>query len=273
MQRAVGIAPARRLPRFATTTFQQWLRRHPPPAEGTRVVLWSDTFTNYFHPEVGRAAVHVLERLGYHVVVPPQTCCGRPLYDFGLLESARDHLHRVFEVLVDDEYARAPIVVLEPSCFAVFHDEAPHLTDDSPIARLISERVVLFDAFVRPHFARGDLPPLGGDALVQVHCHQQALAGRDSLASTFGEARLKAEILDAGCCGMAGSFGFDRQHYGVSMAVGERMLLPAVRRAADSTTIIADGFSCREQIRHATRRRARHFAEVVSEALSAGGLP
>jgi Fe-S oxidoreductase len=267
LQAALGIAPERRLPQFAPETFQHWMARHPPRSEGTAVILWSDTFTNYFHPQVGRAAVQVLEHLGCHVIVPPQTCCGRPLYDFGLLESAREHLQAVFEVLADERHRELPIVVLEPSCFAVFQDEARNLSADRSIAQALAERTVLFDTFVRAHFERGDLPPLPGSALVHVHCHEQALAGRESIASTLSAARLDAHVLDAGCCGMAGSFGFDRHHYGVSMAIGERVLLPAVRHASQRVTIVANGFSCREQIRHATNRTACHFAELVAQTL------
>jgi FAD/FMN-containing dehydrogenase/Fe-S oxidoreductase len=269
LQAAVGVAPARRLPRFATETFQRWMERHPPRSEGRPVVLWSDTFTNYFHPEVGRAAVQVLERLGYHVTVPPQTCCGRPLYDFGLLESAREHLQSVFATLAGAVTGHIPIVVLEPSCFAVFRDEARNLSGDRPIARAVSDRVVLFDDFVRPHFDRADLPPVSREALVHIHCHQQALAGREATAAACAAADVNARILDAGCCGMAGSFGFDRKHYAVSLDIGERVLLPAVRQASADTLIVANGFSCREQIRHATGRRAHHFAEVVARAIGA----
>jgi Fe-S oxidoreductase len=202
------------------------------------------------------------------VLVPPQTCCGRPLYDFGLLESAREHLQRVFQTLAVDEYGDAPIVVLEPSCFAVFHDEARNLSGGRPIAHALAQRAVLFETFLQPHFERGDLPPLSGDALVHIHCHQHALVGRDASAAAIAAAHPSTQVLDAGCCGMAGSFGFDKRHYAVSMAVGERVLLPAVRRAPSSTAIIANGFSCREQIRHATGRRAYHFAEFVDRAIT-----
>jgi Fe-S oxidoreductase len=267
LQSLAGIAPRRRLPRFASQTFQHWMRRHPPRAGGRPVVLWSDTFTNYFHPEVGRAAVRVLEHLGYFVAVPPQTCCGRPLYDFGLLESAGEHLQRVFEVLAIGTPQDVPIVVLEPSCFAVFQDEAGNLTGGRPIARMLAERAVLFETFLRPHFERGDLPPLAGRALVQVHCHQQALVGRDATAATLRAARLDADVLDAGCCGMAGAFGFEKDHFQVSIDIGERVLLPAIRRAADDTVVIADGFSCREQICQTTGRRASHVAEIVWQSL------
>jgi Fe-S oxidoreductase len=265
LQATVGIAPGRHLPRFATETFQAWMHRHPPRSEGRRVILWSDTFTNYFYPNVGRAAVDVLERLGYYVVVPPQTCCGRPLYDFGLLESAREHLDAVFSTLVTakalDE--NTPIIVLEPSCFTVFRDEAVNLRAPSPIARALAERVVLFADFVQPHLERGELAPLSARALVQVHCHQRAIAGVESTGAALRAAGLSVEILDAGCCGMAGSFGFDQAHYDVSLQAGERVLFPAVR-GASHMMIVADGFSCREQIRHATGRTAFHMAEIIA---------
>jgi FAD/FMN-containing dehydrogenase/Fe-S oxidoreductase len=267
LQAAVGIAPERQLPRFAAETFQRWMARHPKRSREKPIVLWSDTFTNYFHPEVGRAAVQVLEYLGYQVIVPPQTCCGRPLYDFGLLPSARDHLEKVFAVLGDGIPAESPVVVLEPSCFAVFRDEAQNLFPDRPVAAALGRRAVLFEELIGPHFERGELPPLSGDALVHIHCHQNALVGTSAAAAAFDAAGLNADVLDAGCCGMAGSFGFDRQHYKVSLDVGERVLLPAVRQASAATMVIADGFSCREQIHQAAGRRAHHFAEIVRRGL------
>jgi FAD/FMN-containing dehydrogenase/Fe-S oxidoreductase len=263
LQALAGIAPERRLPRFARETFQAWMRRHPPRSEGRPVVLWSDTFTNYFYPDVGRAAVAILERLGYYVIVPPQTCCGRPLYDFGLLDSAREHLEKVFETLTATLQSDVPIVVLEPSCFAVFRDEAVNLCSEGSLARRLSDRTHLFSTFIRPHLERGELPSMPARALFHVHCHQRAMAGVEEIAAAARAAGLDAELPDAGCCGMAGSFGFDKRHYAVSMQVGERVLLPAVRQADPNTLIVADGFSCREQIRHATGQRAYHFAEVL----------
>jgi Fe-S oxidoreductase len=198
--------------------------------------------------------------------VPPQTCYGRPLYDFGLLESAREYLVTLFATLAEAP-AGAPIVVLEPSCFAVFRDEARHLSNDRPIARTFAERAVLFDDFLADHFERGALPSIGGRALVHIHCHQRAIVGKEPAARTFSAARLDAELLDAGCCGMAGSFGYDKAHYAVSRDVGERVLLPRVRALPVATTVIANGFSCREQIHQMTGRRALHFAEVVADKL------
>ncbi len=266
-QAAAGIAPDRRMPRLATETFQAWIQRHPPRSEGRRVILWSDTFTNYFYPQVGRAAVAVLERLGYCVVVPPQTCCGRPLYDFGLLDSAREHLEAVFSIVSEGLKDDGPIVVLEPSCFAVFCDEAVNLCADRAVARMLAERAVLFTAFVRPHLERGEVPRLSGRTLAHVHCPQRAIAGVEPTAAALHAAGLSADIPDAGCCGMAGSFGFDKAHYQVSLDVGERVLFPAVRAASEETRLVADGFSCREQILHATGRRAHHFAEILNRQI------
>jgi Fe-S oxidoreductase len=170
-------------------------------------------------------------------------------------------------VLAEAAAGRTPIVVLEPGCFSVFKDEARALAGDRPIAHALAEQAVLFETFLQPHFAHGDLPRLHGGALAHVHCHQQALLGREAAAAALAAAGLDAHVLDAGCCGMAGSFGLDAGHYAVSVAVGERALLPAVRQYPAAGVVLANGFSCREQIEQLTGRRARHFAEVVAAAL------
>ena len=267
LQALAGIAPQRRLPRFAPETFQHWMQRHPPRSEGAPVVLWSDTFTNYFHPHVGRAAVAVLERLGYHVIVPPQACCGRPLYDFGLLDSASEYLENMFAAVAGAASHDVPVVVLEPSCFSVMRDESPHLAAGRrPFARMLSERAVLFDSFVAGHLEQGARRAPDGDALVHVHCHQRAMVGLGHTERAVAASGLNPHVPDGGCCGMAGAFGYERAHYRVSLAVGERLLLPAIRNAPEETAIIANGFSCREQIEQLTGRRARHCAEVLDRA-------
>lgn len=172
-------------------------------------------------------------------------------------------LDAVFTVLGDAFRREIPIVVLEPRCFAVFRDEAVNLYGVRPAARALADRALLFTAFVRPHLERGDLPSLSARALVHVHCHQRAIVGVEESAAAVRAARMDMEMPDPGCCGMAGSFGFDKRHYPVSLAIGERVLLPSVRSAARETAFIADGFSCREQIQHATGRRAYHFAEIL----------
>jgi Fe-S oxidoreductase len=280
-KRAAGLAPERDLPPFARETFQAWwVRRRwnqhggPVAAPGgavSTVVLWPDTFTNYFHPEIGRAAVDVLERAGHRVVVPPQPlCCGRPLYDYGMLDRAKVQLRQILETLRPYIRAGVPFVGLEPSCVAVFRDELGNLFPDDEDARRLSRQTFWLSEFLTNG---GDadlkrLPKMSGRAVLHVHCHQKALhhgaqGGDAALLRALG---LEVDVLDSGCCGVAGSFGYERDHYEVSIKAGERVLLPAVRGAAPDTLIVADGFSCRNQIEHATRRRALHLAEVVQLA-------
>jgi Fe-S oxidoreductase len=192
------------------------------------------------------------------------------------MDSAREHVEDVFAVLPDAVADETPVIVLEPSCFAVFKDEARALAGDRPFARALAEQAVLFETFLGPHFERGELPQLHGGVLAHVHCHQQALLGREPTAAALAASGLDAHVLDGGCCGMAGSFGYDKQHYDVSVAVGERVLLPAVRDAPPESVVVTNGFSCREQIQQLTGRRVRHFAEVVCDAVrekSAGRTP
>jgi Fe-S oxidoreductase len=268
VQSLLGIAPERRLPRFAAQTFQRWMTVRTRPASPRTIVLWPDTFTNYFHPEIGHAAVEVLEALGYAVVVPStRVCCGRPLYDFGFLDSAKVHLENVLAVLKEPLAGEVPIVVLEPSCFAVFRDEAVDLFPDRPDAQALSRHAILFDEFIGRHGESGPLQKIGRAALVHGHCHQKALTGMEHTTQVLKTLGVDATMVDAGCCGMAGAFGFDADHYDVSMRAGERVLLPAVRRAATDTLLVADGFSCREQIAQSTGREALHLAQVVRLAL------
>jgi FAD/FMN-containing dehydrogenase/Fe-S oxidoreductase len=269
-QAALGIAPERRLPPFAHVTFQNRARRRPRLDAAESVVLWPDTFTNYFHPEVGHAAVELLEALGYSVTVPTgHVCCGRPLYDFGFLDAAKAYLDRVFNVLASPLRIGTPIVVLEPSCFAVFRDEAVNLFPHRSDAKALSRQTTLLDQFIHPHAKEGRLGTLRRRAIVHGHCHQKALATMEHTMAALASIGADATLLDSGCCGMAGAFGFDRDHYDVSIQVGERVLLPAVRNASAETLLIADGFSCREQIAQVTGRRAQHLAEVVHLALTA----
>jgi Fe-S oxidoreductase len=263
-----GMSPARRIPPFAPVTFREWFLDRPRrdrPAD--RVILWPDTFNNHFHPETAAAAVELLEDAGFAVEIPTATlCCGRPLYDYGMLSAAKARLREVLGALFREIDEGIPIVVLEPSCAAVFKDELPNLFPDDPRARRLTTLVSLLGEFLSRHADR--LPPVtfSRQALVHGHCHQKAIFGMDADRRVFDRVGLDYEIVDAGCCGMAGSFGFERAHYEVSQAVGEQRLLPRVRQTADDTLIVADGFSCREQIAQATGRRALHLADVLALA-------
>jgi len=265
-----GIAPQRTIPRFAEATFVAQFRRRKqvPIAQRTRVLLWPDTFTNFFSPQIGLAAADVLEAAGFAVELPAQAlCCGRPLYDFGLLDSAKEHWQRILAALREPIRAGTPIVALEPSCVSAFRDELVNLFAFDEDAQRLSRQVHTFAEFLvgadwRP-------PPLRRKALVHAHCHHKAVVGFDADRALFERMGLDCTLADDGCCGLAGSFGFERGKYAVSMQIGERVLLPAVRSAAADTLIVTDGFSCREQIAHGAQRTALHLAQVLAQALAA----
>jgi FAD/FMN-containing dehydrogenase/Fe-S oxidoreductase len=270
---AAGIAPERRIPRFAATTFRRWWRSRPPRnPDGPPVVLWADTFNNFFRPETARAAVEVLEAAGRRVVVPePPLCCGRPLYDYGMLRLARRQLRQILAALRPEIRAGTPLVGLEPSCLAVFRDELGRQLPRDEDARLLARQSFPLAEYLEREAPAWQPPPLAGErrkVLVQAHCHQRSLMTLDADQRLLGKLGLDCELLDAGCCGMAGAFGFERgEHYELSLRCGERALLPAVRQAAAGALIVADGFSCREQIAQRSERRAMHLAEVLQLAL------
>jgi FAD/FMN-containing dehydrogenase/Fe-S oxidoreductase len=266
---ALRLAPQRTLPRLAVESFRRWARRQHVDVRGPAdVVLWTDTFTNYFEPEVGRAAVAVLASAGLRVALPPEgLCCGRPLYDFGLLARARAYLSRILRDLAPQIDAGTPMIVLEPSCASVFRDELRNLFPDDPRAERLRRQTFVLGEFLarRPApFA----PRLPRTILLHGHCHQKALITMDHDVSLLRAAGADVQVPDAGCCGMAGAFGLLAENYDVSQAIGERRLLPAVRATSAETLVVADGFSCREQIRHATGRRPLHLAEALHIAVN-----
>jgi FAD/FMN-containing dehydrogenase/Fe-S oxidoreductase len=266
---AAGVAQARMLPHFSRRSFRRWFRRREPRnAGGPRVILWADTFNTYFHPESAAAAVEVLEAAGYRVDVPRESlCCGRPLYDFGMLDLARRSLHRILNALERDISTGVPIVGLEPACLSVFRDELLKFFPDDLLAQRLARQTHLFSDFLVNH-ADWQPPRLGGRAIVHGHCHQQALFGMADDLDLLRRLGVEARLLDAGCCGMAGSFGFQPGHYDLSLRIGELGLLPAVRGAAADTMVIACGYSCREQIAQCTERDGLHVADVARLALS-----
>jgi Fe-S oxidoreductase len=264
-----GVAQQREMPSFAATTFRRSHDELRPKADARPVLLWVDTFSNHFQPQVARAAVDVLQDAGFDVRLPGrQLCCGRPLYDYGMLRTARTYLERTLDELRDDIRDGVPVVGLEPSCVAVFRDELPNLMPhDLDATRLAGQTFTLAELLAR-YAPEWDPPQLPRHALVQVHCHQSAVAGFDAERKLLERIGLDLDVPDSGCCGMAGSFGYEAgEKYDVSMACGERVILPAVRQAPADTIVIADGFSCREQIGQGTDRTAVHLAEVLAWAL------
>jgi len=270
-----GIDPRRAIPKLAARSFQQAVARRRQAKDagmGKRVVLWPDTFNNHFHPESAQAALEVLEGAGYEVVVPREAvCCGRPLYDFGMLDTAKRFLRRTLDQLDPYIEAGTPIVGLEPSCVSVFHDELPNLFPEDPKAKKLRSLFFSFGDFLEKEDI--DLPKLEMDAIVQGHCHSQSLEKLHGDRAVMERMGLRYRIPEAGCCGMAGAFGYEEgTKYEVAQACGERALLPHVRNADTYALVIADGFSCRKQIEDGTGRAPLHLAEVIRYAQRYGPL-
>jgi len=284
-KRLAGIAPERTMPAFAPVTFEEWFHQHhaagsaagagrgaPNGSSRRRVLLWPDTFNDHFHPEVAIAAIEVLEAAGCEVIVPERSlCCGRPLYDYGMLTLARRLLENVLDGIRDHIRAGIPVVTLEPSCGAVFRNELPNMLPDDEDAKRLARQTMTFGEFLSRHAGDWEMPRLERHALVHFHCHQRATSDIDADRAVLDRLGLDYEVLEDGCCGLAGSFGYERgEHYEISIKAGERVLLPAVRQASPHTLLLTDGFSCRSQISHGSDRRALHLAQLVQMALREG---
>lgn len=274
-KRVAGIAPQRTIPAFAPRTFKEQFRLHAAPdASRPPVILWADTFNNHFHPETAMAAVEVLEAAGFRVIVPTQSlCCGRPLYDFGMLRTAKGLLKRILSALREDIRAGVPVVGLEPSCVSVFRDELCNLFPNDEDAQRLKNQTFLLGEFLAQRAPNFQPPKLVGQAILHGHCHQKSVLDMGADEAILRQLGLTVQVPDSGCCGMAGAFGFEQAKYDVSIACGERVLLPKVREAAKDTYVITNGFSCREQISQTTDRRALHVAEVLQLALQGHGRP
>jgi FAD/FMN-containing dehydrogenase/Fe-S oxidoreductase len=303
---ALRVAPQRHLPQFAPRSFRdEWNRSrvpHPSRAservgstrtdpgaaalkghgfsraetsdqdngalapEGRPVLLFPDTWNNYYHPQSLHAAARVLIAAGFSPEVPRRhLCCGRPLYDFGFLQQARSYLSQILAQFSPQIDAGLPFVFLEPSCASVFRDELiGFFPQDGRAQRLSSQTLLLGEFLARyaPHFEPAPHP--GSKIILHGHCHHKSLMKMTDEVAILRRTGADVELLDSGCCGMAGPFGFEREKFAVSQAVGERVLLPAVRAAAPDTLLVSDGFSCREQIAQNTSRRAVHFAEAIA---------
>jgi len=264
------------MPPFAHQTFRSWFRARRTGFPGRPpVMLWPDTFHNYFHPEIARAATEVLEQAGYTVIIPNRVlCCGRPLYDFGFLGAARKFLRTILDELAPQLRDGTFIVGLEPSCLSVLRDEVRNMfPKDRDAFRLTRQAVTLSD-FLEHHAPGWEPPGFGGQrALIQAHCHHKSVLGFESEKSLLKRMEIDFAEPEHGCCGMAGSFGFERSHYDISMKIAERALLPAVREKEPGTWLIADGFSCRTQIEQRSGRTPMHIAQVIRMGLGKGKLP
>ena len=277
MKLAAGYSQNRQIPAFAPQTFKQWFQQRARRNHGgPQVILWADTFNNHFTPKVAQAAVNVLEHSGYEVLVPKQNlCCGRPLYDYGMLGQAKKLLQQILETLREPIRAGVPVVGLEPSCITVFRDELRNLFPGDEDAKRLHRQSFMLSEFLHDHADNYCPPQIRRKAIVHGHCHHKSLLHFNKETALLKKAGVDCNVLDSGCCGMAGSFGYEADHYDVGLACGERVLLPAVRKAGHDELIITDGFSCREMIQQETPRRAFHFAQVLQMGLREGsdGVP
>ena len=266
-----GFAPQRDPPRFPQETFQHWFANRATPRENDptlpAVVLWPDTFNNHLLPGTAKAAVRVLENAGYRVIVPQQAlCCGRPLYDYGMLGLARAKLQQVLDALRPHIRAGVPVVGLEPSCLSVFRDELVNLMPGDPDAQRLARQAKTLSELLRD--TPGWQPPrFEHSALLHLHCHHKSVLNPETEQAMLRAMGLDLNEPPVGCCGQAGSFGYEPRHYDVSMRIAADVLLPAVRKTSEDALVIADGFSCRDQIRHGSGRMAMHPAEVLALAL------
>jgi FAD/FMN-containing dehydrogenase/Fe-S oxidoreductase len=282
IKRLLSVAPERKLPMFAQQTFRAAMRASTSSAvvrqahhdnnggaiKRDTVILWTDTWNNYFHPQTLDAAVDILHDAGLKVMLPPrQICCGRPLYDYGMLDRARKQLLPIIDDLRPHIRAGVPMLMLEPSCMSVFKDEMLNLFPHDLDAKRLADQTFLFEAYLDTHCKEYKPPKLRRKAVVHEHCHKKATLNRNAETHIFDKMELEYENLQSGCCGMAGAFGFEERHYDVSVKCGERVLLPKVREALPETIVVADGFSCREQIAQLTDRQALHPAQVMKMAL------
>ncbi|CAN5870547.1 FAD-binding and (Fe-S)-binding domain-containing protein [soil metagenome] len=278
VKKAGGITTEREMPPFAHQTFKAWFEERggaKNPA-GPPVVLFPDTFNNYLHPETAKAAVEVLEAAGYQVIVPQEAlCCGRPLFDYGMLDTARIFFDRLVEGLAP--YAREGIKVVgvEPSCAAAFRDELPNMFPHDEDAKRLSNNTRTLAEFLVEEADDYEPPRLERKAIVHRHCHQHATLGFEAEEELYQKMGLDYEVLDSGCCGLAGSWGFEEDKHDLSMKIGERVLLPAARDAGTDTILMTDGFSCKTQVAQGTERRPLHTAQIIKMALDhgAGGTP
>jgi FAD/FMN-containing dehydrogenase/Fe-S oxidoreductase len=268
LKSVLGVAQQRELPRFAASNFRTQFKRTQrlPVANAESVLLWPDTSNNYFHPQALTSAAKLLTAAGTDVQIPQRhVCCGRPLYDFGFLDEARRYLLRILDEFEPQIAAGIPVVMLEPSCASVFRDELVNFFPNDERAIRLSKQTIMLSEMLARKSANWQLPQMSGRRIVvHGHCHQKSLMTMKDEMKLLNATGADVTLLDSGCCGMAGPFGFEADKFEVSQTLAERVLLPAVRGAGPQDILVSNGFSCREQIAQNTDRRAVHLAEVLA---------
>ena len=274
-EKILGIDRRRQLPRIVSQTFEQWFNRRQPQTTGSRgdIVLFHDTFMNFNHPESGIAAVKLLEALGYRVHLADRACCGRPMVSSGLLDQAVANAKKNVDALLPHVENGAKIVGCESSCILTLKDEYPDLLGSDPAAKAVANASVMLEEILTETQNDGQQQikwnDISADILLHVHCHERALVGTSQAVTALNlPPNYNAELIDAGCCGMAGSFGYAKEHYDVSLQVGEDRLFPALRKAGPSTQFAITGVSCKQQIEDELDRPAQFLAELLAEAVA-----
>ncbi len=272
-ERIVGVTAERELPAFARETFRQWFRKQSWPEQGPRVVMFADSFNNHHTPPIAEAAARFLRATGHTVELPgPRVCCGRTYLSKGAVHDAQVRALRTVETLFPYAEQGVPIVGLEPSCILTLRDEFLSLLPGEPRAEVVAEAAMTFDEYIARRADDGafddiDWSPQGTDVMLHGHCHQKALIGTRATERALSLPGYRVTSVDAGCCGMAGAFGYESEHVEISKQMGELRLAPAVRATSPDTLIAATGFSCRHQIEDLTQRTAQHPAEILLNAL------
>ena len=274
LEKTIGIDKRRQLPNFAPQTFQQWFRSRvdteTPKNPKGMVVLFPDTTTNYNHPELGIATVNILEKLGYEVILPNSRCCGRPMLSNGMMSQAKANVDFNISSIYPFVEKGAKLVGIEPSCALGFISDFSDLASEPEKAKEISENTMLIEDFFLYATKEEDFqftnPPQNQKVVFHGHCHQKALVGTTSAMEVLKTIPgLEPVEIKSGCCGMAGSFGFYKDHFDISMQIGEDTLFPAIREENDDVIVVSEGVSCRQQIEQGTQRKTKHLVELLSD--------
>ncbi len=274
LESVFGIDARRDLPQFAKQTFKKWYKKHQQNGvvrSKQKVVLFVDVFTNYTEPEVAISALKVLEEMGFEVIIPKAMEAGRPQISKGFLEEAQKICYQVLDEMEDFVKAGIPVVGLEPSEILTLRDEFLELCTDEqlPLAQKLAEQSFMFEEFVANHSDKISVEPSNEKILLHGHCHAKSLVGNDPTVEALSAAGYLVEVMSTGCCGMAGSFGYEQNHYDLSQDVGELVLFPALREDTE-TEVCAPGFSCRHQIEDGVNRNSDHPAVLIWKALQKG---
>jgi Fe-S oxidoreductase len=276
MEKVAGFDQRRTLPDYAKEPFYKWFEKKGNNTfknPGNKVVLFADTYLNFHEPHVGVSALQLLNSCGYEVILANVGCCQRPKISHGFLRDAKTAGTKTVDGLRKYIDQGLTVVVCEPSCASALNDDLPDMIEDEAFGSILKDKVMMIDKFLQREIANGRLTKtfesIAGNVLVHGHCHQKALYGTQAMKTLLSQGDQTVSEIPSGCCGMAGSFGYEKEHYDISRKIGESVLFPAVKGMKAGTALVANGFSCRHQIQHFTGVEAKHWVEVIRAKPSA----